>query len=366
MWETWIHSTRSGSPELMLKTGRPLASARWTREMGSKGSGSHTVLLHEAGIPRSMIREITRGNKYTIVQRWSEDNHVAYAGVIQNRRFLNKGSALVLSSNEIRAAFLGTRYTYGVNEYTPSTGVLNVVNRSRGAALRAVLLAATKSNAVVGWELPLDLPSDASGPFNASWRHEEKFTTEDLLTQIEKDGVEIDFRPYIDASGYLRYEAVCQVQITSGVPFLLPTNAPRSIVLGLTVEEDFVGQRTGILGFGKGQGQDAPYKFAPTVGDGIGDLPVMDSDESFPDLTDATRLQTATDVLFARRNQPTEQWDYSLHIAGTGAAMTKPGAIHDLHVFGSDFIEDGSHPQRVISLSGDLSDVVKPGVQAYG
>lgn len=364
MWETWIHNTRSGSPELILKTGRPLAAARWNRILGSKGSGTHTVLLRDAGIPKSMIREISRGNKYSIVQRWGE--HVGYAGVIQNRRYLQKGSALMLSSNEIRSAFLGTRYTYGVNEYNPSTGVLTVAGRSRGAALRAVLLAATKNNAVVGWELPLDLPADASGPFNASWRHEEKFSTEDLLTQIEKDGVEIDFRPYIDPNGYLRYEAVCQVQITNGSPFLLPVNAPRSIVLGLTTEEDFVGQRTGILGFGKGQGQDTPFKFAPTSGDGIGDLPVMDSDESFPDLTDATRLQRATNAMFARKNISTEQWDYSLHIRDVGVSMTTPGAIHDLHVFGDDYLEDGSHPQRVVSVSGDLSDVVKPGVQSYG
>lgn len=364
MWETWIHNTRSGSPELMLKTGRPLASARWNRVLGSKGSGSHTVLLHNAGIPKSMVREITRGNKYTIVQRWGD--HVSYAGVIRNRKFLDSGAALVLSSNELRSAILGTRYPYGVGEYNPALGALNVVGRSRTAALRAVLLAATKSNAVAGWELPIDIPADAAGPFNASWRHEEKLSTEDLLSQIEADGVEIDFRPYIDANGYLRYEAVCQVQIARGVPFLLPVNAPRSIVLGLTVEEDFVGQRTGILGFGKGRGQDTPWKYAPTTGDGIGDLPVMDSDESFPDLTDETRLQSATDALFTRKNKSTEQWDYSLYIAATGVAMTTPGAIHDLHVFGNDFINDGSHPQRVISLSGDLSDVVKPGVQAYG
>jgi len=313
-----------------------------------------------------MVGEITRGNKYTIVQRWSEDNHVAYAGVIRNRKFLASGSALVLSSNELREAVLGTRYPYGVNEYNPSTGVLNIVARSRTAALRAVLLAATKSGSVSGWELPIDIPADAAGPFNASWRHEEKLTTEDLLTQIEADGVETDFRPYIDSAGYLRYQAICQVRISSGTPFLLPTQAPRSIVLGLTVEEDYVGQRTGLLGFGKGRGQDTPFKFAPTTGDGIGDLPVMDSDEAFPDISDLTRLQTATNVLFAAKNKPTEQWDYSLYIGEVGAAMAAPGAIHDLHVFGSEFISDGSHPQRVISLSGDLSNVVKPGVQFYG
>lgn len=363
-WEAGIYSTRSGSPEFVFKTGRPLASARWNRTLGSKGSATHTILLRDAGIPKSMIREISRGNKYTLVQRWGDQ--VAYAGVIRNRRFVESGSMLILSSTELRAAILGTRYPFGVNEYNPAAGILTIVNRSHAATVRAVLLAATKSNTVSGWELPLDLPADGSGSFNAAWKHEEKLTTEDLLTQIEKDGSEIDFRPYLDANGYLRYAVVCQPVIASGVPFLLPVNAPRSIVLGLTVEEDFVGQRTGLLGFGKGFGQDTPNKFAPTSGDGIGDLPVMDSDEAFPDLEDATRLQNATNVAFARKNKSTEQWDYSLHIAEVGVDMAAPGAIHDLHVFGSDYIDDGSRPQRVITLSGDLSKVVKPGVQSYG
>lgn len=364
MWETWIHNTRTGSPELQLKTGRPVASARWSRVLGSKGSGSHMLALRGAGVPVSMAREISRGNKYTIVQRWGDT--VAYAGVIKNRRFVDSGSMLLVNSAELRSGLLGTRYPYGVNEYNPSSGALNVSGRSRAAALRAVLLAATKNNTVAGWELPIDIPANAAGGFTAEWRHEEKLSTEDMLTQIEDDGVEIDFRPYIHSSGTLRYEAVCQVQIASGTPFLLPVRAPRSIVLGLTTEDDYEAQRTGILGFGKGQGQDTPHTFAPTSGDGIGDLPVMDSDVSFPDISDGTRLQTATNAEFAQKNIPVSQWDYSVHVGEVGPGMTLPGAIHDLHVFGSDFIPDGSHPQRVISLSGDLTDVVKPGVQAYG
>lgn len=364
MWEAWIHNTRSGSPEFGFKTSGPLQGARWSRELGSKGSASHTLNLRGAGLPKSLIRELVRGNKYSITHRWG--THVAYAGVIQNRRFVEKASTLTIQSNELRRALLGVRYPHGVNEYNAASGVLNIVNRSRAATVRAILLAATKSNAVAGWEMPLDLPADASGGFNASWRHEEKLRTEHLLTQVEDDGVEIDFRPYLDANGYLRYEARVATQIASGTPFLLAARAPGSIVMDLSTEEDYVAQRTGLLGFGKGRGQDAISTYAPLTGDGIGDLPVMDSDDMFPDVLDPTRLQAATNTAFARQHEPVEQWDYSLYIGGVGPAMATPGAIHDLHVFGSDFIEDGSHPQRVISLLGGLGYVVKPGVQRYG
>lgn len=364
MWEAWIHNTRSGSPEFGFKTSGPLQDARWSRELGSKGSASHALNLRGAGLPKSLIRELARGNKYSISHRWG--THVAYAGVIQNRRFVESTSALTIQSNELRRALLGVRYPHGVNEYNAASGVLNIVNRSRAATVRAILLAATKSNAVAGWELPLDLPADASGTFNAAWRHEEKLRTEHLLSQVEDDGVEIDFRPYLDANGYLRYETRVAVQIASGTPFLLAARAPGSIVMGLNTEEDYVAQRTGLLGFGKGQGQDAISTFAPLTGDGIGDLPVMDSDEVFPDVSNPTRLQAATNTAYSRLHDPVEQWDYQLFIGGVGPAMATPGAIHDMHIFGSDFIEDGSHQQRVISLSGGLSYVVKPGVQKYG
>lgn len=364
MWEAWIHNTRSGSPELPLKTGGPLVAATWSRVLGSKGSATHTVNLRNAGIPKSLSRELFRGNKYSIAHRWG--THVAYAGVIQNRKWAESSSILRIPSNELRSALLGIRNPHGVNEYNPSTGVLNVVGRGWSGTYRAILNAATKGGEVAGWELPIDLPSDSAGGFNAAWRHEEKLTTEHLISQLEDDGVETDLVPYLTTAGYLRYSAPVAPQIASGSPFLLAARAPGSIVMGLETEEDYVAQRTGLLGLGKGQGQDAIHTFAPLTGDGIGDLPVMDSNEVFGDLIDPTRLQSATDTSFTRRRNAVEQWNYSLYIGGVGPAMTAPGSIHDMQIFGSDFIEDGSHPQRVISLSGGLSNVVKPGVQAYG
>lgn len=364
MWDVGIYLTRTGSPEFEFKTSGPLIGANGTRVLGSKGSATHTFNLRGTGMPKSLIDEISRGNKYTIAQRWGD--HVVYAGVIQNDRWAESSSILRLASSELRSAVLGVRYPYGVNEYNPASGVLNISGRSRAATVRAILLAATKNNSVTGWGLPLDLPADGSGSFNASWRHEEKLRVEHLLTQVEDDGVEIDFRPYLDANGYLRYEVRVAVQVATGTPFLLAAKAPGAIVMGLEVEKDYREQRTGLLGFGKGQGQDAIYTFAPLTGDGIGDLPVMDSDEVFPDVSDPTRLQDATNAAFARMNKPVEQWNYQLYIGGVGPAMTQPGAIHDMHVYGSYKIPDGSHPQRVISLSFGLSDVVTPGVQAYG
>lgn len=361
MWEVWLHNTRSGSPELAL----PIVSdARWTRRLGSLGTGSHTLELAQAQLPKSLIREVARGNKYTLVQRW--DSEVAYAGVITNRRFVDASSRLTLSHAELRASILGARLPHGVNEYNPAAGQRTITARSHAGALRAVLTWATKSGTVPGWELPIDLPADGPGGFTVTWREEEGLTTNDLIDQIEKDGAETDLRPYIDSNGYLRYQARAAALISTGEAFPLAARAPGAIVLDLETVEDYAAQMTGVLGFGNGTGQDRLWKYAPTSGDGIGDLPVRDVRVSFPDIYDATRLQAAVNAEFALRRPPIDQWSFSLFIGGKGPSFTVPGRVLDMHVYGSDFINDGVHQKRVIALSGDMGLVVKPEVQANG
>lgn len=360
MWEVWIHNTRSGSPELLLPL---VSSGSWTRRLGSLGSGSHTLELAQSGVPKAMIREIARGNKYTIVQRW--DSEVAYAGVITSRRFTDATSRLVLNHAELRASILGARLPHGVNEYNSSGGQRSITSKSHAGALRAVLSWATKNGTVPGWELPIDLPADAAGGFSVTWREEEGLTTNDLIEQIEEDGAETDLRPYLDANGYLRYQARASATITSGNRFPLAAKAPGSIVIGLEATEDYSAQMTGVLGFGNGTGQDRVWKYAPVTGDGIGDLPVRDIRVNFPDLYDPTRLQAAVNAEFNTRRPPVDQWSFSLFIGGTGPFCV-PGRPLDMYVYGSDFIEDGLHQKRVIALSGDMSMVVKPEVQAYG
>lgn len=360
MWEVWIHNTRSGAPELPI----PVSGGTWSRHLGSTGSGSHTLKLHNAGIPKSLIREISRGNKYTLAQRWG--SACAYAGVLQSRPWVEGQGQLTLNHKELRAAMLGVRLPHGVHEYNPAAGALTVTERSRAAAARAVLNAATKGNQVAGWELPLDLPADAAGSFSANWLHEEGLTTEDLLAQIEADGAEVDFAPYITPAGYLRYEVRVGSPIAVGGAFPLAARAPGSIVLNLSTNDDYAEQTTGVLGFGSGTGQDRPTSWAPTDGTGIGDLPVRDVRVNFPDIYTPARLQAALDADFAQRRLPISQWSFGLYIGGLGPTFTAPGQLLDLHVYGSAFIPDGAHKQRVIALAGGMNLTVTPEVQPHG
>lgn len=356
LWNLRIFRSRTGSPEFVL----PMSAANWTTRLGSKGSATHAAKLRGLGIPQSFIREVSRGNKYTLAHCWGD--HVAYAGVIQNRGYSERREELRLYSKELRAALLGKRLTHGVNEYNPATGVLTIASRSRAAAVRVVLNAAMKGGAVPGWELPIDLPTDSAGGFSAAWRHDEGLTVENMLAQIEADGVDIDFAPYITSAGMLRWETRVGNPITVGTPFTLPVRAPGSIVMNPESDDDFSDQYTGLLGFGNGYGEDRLWTFSPRTGDGIGDLPVMDTRTNFDRINDQTRLDAANDAEYAKKHVSLEQWDYSLYIGGIGPAMAAPGRLHDLHTYGSLFNLDGGRALRVDALSGGLNYVVKPEV----
>lgn len=354
MWSVGIFETRTGAPVLRV----PVSAGSWARRLTGSGQGSHTIPLYQSGIPRSLVREITRGNKYTIAQLWGD--HVAYAGVITNRKYDAASRKLTLQSTELRAAIMNQRMLFGVLDYDPAANVLVVSGRSYSAAVRAVLMKALGVSSE--WALPIDIPADGAGGFSATWRKEETLMWEDHLAQIEADGCEIDFRPYL-SGGNLRWEARVQYTVTAGVPTDLAAKAPGSVVLDLTVEDDYAKQLTGVLGFGKGQGQDKPFKFAPTGGSGAVEIPVRDMKVTFPDIDDPTRLQAAVNAAYAARKDPVQQWSFGLHVWPSGPALADPGRLLNLWVYGDEFIPDGLHQKRVIALSGDLGFTVTPEVQ---
>lgn len=360
MWEVWIHNTRSGSPERRI----PVAAASWNRRLGSLGSATHVFATRGSGLPKSLINEITRGNKYTIVQRW--DRHCAYAGVIRDDRAPDNSPILPLRSKEIRAALFEGRLPHGVNEYSPNGAVLTVTNRSWAGAIRAILDKGTKGGLVPGWELPIDLPTDSAGGFSAEWLYEDGLSIDDMFKQVEDDGAETDLAPYLTSNDYLRYAPRVAETITVGEPFLLPSRAPGSIVTNLEPGNDVAAQRTGVLGFGNGTGAARLWAYAPQTGDGIRDMPVQDVQVSFPDIFDQARLQAAVDAEFRRRNYPIRQWGLELHINTYGPAIGDAGRLLDVHTFGSDRIPDGVHHLRSIGLSGDMSRKVTPEVQIHG
>lgn len=348
-WTAGIFATRSGSPELPVS----MSSAAWESRLKGTGRGQHTIPLAGAGIPQSMIRELSKGNKYTFCQMWG--THVSFAGVIQRRDWDDDARLLTIDSTELRAAYMNSRQLYGVPFYDPTAVLLQLVDNSHSAAARTVINTALPNS---DWELPIDLPADGAGSFNATWFFNERLKWEDHLAQIEDDGCEIDFRPYLDGSGYLRWETRVADKITSGDPVDLAARAPGSRVTKLRVVDDYTKQATGLLAFGKG-GASAPTRWAANGADPIS---VRDTWVSFPDL-DEDRLQGAVDALSITLGAATEQWSYRLNFWPDSPAIAAPGQLHNLWLYGNEFIPDGKHEKRVVGVRGDLGVNVSTEVQ---
>ncbi|MGW9587503.1 hypothetical protein [Microbacterium sp. NPDC055455] len=357
MWSWNIYHTQTGVHELALPEA---AAGSFDTRVTGKGSGDHSFVLYGAGISQADVREFTKGNKYTITQEW--DGVVCFAGVIQGRRYVKRSRVLQVRSAELRGAYLNDRMLFGVPEYevNPSGTVLTVLGKSHAGAARAVLDAATNQNAE--WAFPLDLPSDGSGGFSASWTYDDRLKVEDHLQQIEDDGAEVFLRPY-KSSGNLRWQAhVGAPALTIGTATTLDVDASDSPILDLEVDDDYVKQMTGVLAFGEG-GRTAISKFAPTVGTGATDMGVRDTWVSFPDITSESRLQAAATATYNALKVPTSAWDFGLHVYPDGPAYALPGRLLTLSSLGDEFIPDGDHALRVVGLRGGVGFTVTPEVQ---
>ncbi|WP_345543441.1 hypothetical protein [Microbacterium jejuense] len=332
------------------------AGSSWESRLNGRGSGGHTLNLHNSGIPRAMVQELVTGNKYTIAQLWGD--HVAFAGVIQRARYRHKFRTLQIDSQELRGAYMNARMLYGVGNYETTTNVLKVDDKSRSGATRAVIETALPNS---DWTLPIDLPADGSGGFSAEWFHRERLTWEDHLAQIEADGCEIAFIPYLTDDGFLRWDTKVMSKIALGDGPDLNITAPSSTVLDLEVVQDWSRALTGVLGFG--QANSDAVRAAAMYDPGETPFSVRDLFVNYPDITSQTRLQAAVDKTFAERLSSTEQWVYGLQIWPDGPAKAGVGRRQNLWSYGDPFIADGKHEKRVLAAKGDMGFTVTVEVQ---
>lgn len=355
MHGAWIYQTRSGSLEMPVE----LSGSSWTRLLSGEGSGSHTLPVR--GLPRSLVDEITTGNRYSLAVTWN-DTYIPYAGVIVGRRKVDANGTYVLRTKELPAALFGKRMTFGVNQYNPASGQLVVSNRSYSGAVRAILTAAMAPSSE--WVLPIDLPADGSGGFSETWRHEETLTLKNLLQQIRDEGNEVDFRPYLSGQ-VVRHQTRVAPKIVSGSVTDLPVQGG-SLVVGLKQDEDFLPELTGVLAMGNGYGQDKKAAFAPASGSGATTRPVMDAKVDFPDIKKQSRLQAAADAYYAAHQGPVEQIDFDVWVYGQGPEDLEPGRLVDMWSYGGTALPDGQNRKRIVGLRGDLGWLMTPEVESYG
>jgi hypothetical protein len=233
--------------------------------------------------------------------------------------------------------------------------LLGVSSKSRSGAVRATIALSIDAKDA-SWGLPLDKPADGSGSFSADWLYDDRLNWEDYIAQIEADGCEVFFRPYLDGSGNLRWATEVAAKITTGTATEYTPGASDSPIFGLKTADDYTEQVTGIQGFGAG-GSRAFAAYPGTT-----PISVRDTWLNFNDI-DGARLQAAVDAAFAQHIGPTSQWSFGAHIYPDGPESFEVGRLVDLSFTGHEFFPDGVQEKRVVAVRGDLGFQVGVEVQ---
>lgn len=357
MRECWVHDTITGA---RLRRVFP-SGGSWTSKVDGVGDSSLTFRLTDPrwGLDRATARDLFQPNKRTIVVTWGD--HVEVATVNATATWDREAGVLTVQGRTVRE-FASQRLTFGVNIY--ADGDLTITNRTHAGAVRAILTRMTQWN--TDWELPLDLPADASGTYSKAVKNYDVAFIESLLAQIEAEGYEIGFRPYLDSGFSLRYQVQVSPQITLGGAVTLPVSVKKSRVKSFKVVEDGSALLTGVFVVGNGTEADMSTGWAGTGG--MSGMPIRDASISAKDVRDAAALNRIAAAEIAARVSPIVQRSFSVQVDDTFTPeFVSPGRLLDMDVRGDAWVGDGMERYRVVSVRGDYGSLtVTPEVQAYG
>lgn len=354
-FELWVHDTITGDEVARVF---PVAdSASWSTNLGGTGQSTWGFRIDdpETGMRRPRILSLFRPNARTLALR--SGGYVIGAWKIEDWDYSDESKTVTVTAVELVRSESKWRMTYPLSNY--AAGTLTVTDRSYPGAVRAILERFMQWSAE--WKYPIDLPSDGTGSYSQTWEFWKKLTIEDLLAQIEGEGVEIFFRPYLTSARQLRYQTLVATRVTAGSSSF-HLQAEDSPLGGVHYRVNGATQITGGQGLGEGTGQDQAVRYA---GGPPFTIPIRDAKRTFSDLN-GTRLQAATNAWFESASEPIVQWTvekfttsdaYPPHHAVTGRGWNLQSKGH--HVF-----PDGIHVVRVIAASGSFGAVITTEVQS--
>lgn len=352
--ELWVHDAITGNEIAQVHPTE--AGSSWSTNLGGTGQCTWAFFIDDpdTGMSGGRVRSLFQPNARLLALRFGAA--VLGAWKIDDWDYFDDSKTVTVTGPELVRNETKWRMTYGLSEY--ELGTLSVSNSSYQNAVRAIL--SRFKDRSPAWNYPIDLPQDWSGSFSQTWEFWKKFTIEDLLVQIESEGMEIFFRPYLTASRQLRFETIVDTTVMVGLAHF-HLQAQDSPLSGVHYRVNGAEQITGGQGTGEGTGQDQQVKFA---GAPPYTIPIRDAKMQFPDLT-GSRLQAATNAWFARAKNPIVQWtvetftaseEYPPTLAVTGRAWKLQSAGHKI-------FPDGVHDLRVIAASGSFGAQIKTEVQ---
>lgn len=335
------------------------SSGSWRTRINGHDESSFTFQLRDAEnpMPRDLVRDLFRANARMLVL--SDGGHVKCATVNLTPVYDRESGTVTVRGRGIRM-FAKQRMTFGVANY--AQGDLPIVGRSYSGAVRAIVQRMMQWGGI--WPLPIDLPADGSGSYSNDVKRWDFYLIDDLLGQVEAEGVEVYFRPYLDAAGSVRFQTRVASQITIGSALHLPVSVEESRVTGLSVTEDGSMQLTGAFAIGEGTEADTVTGLAWAMAGE--DSPVRDAALQLKQVADVGALSRAALAELTERRNTIKEWSFKLAMDGLPVDAATPGSLLDLDVRGDEWIPDGIYRQRVLSNGGVFGSFEEsPEVQLY-
>lgn len=357
MFRTMIFETVTGAPQLEVKS----AGADWSSKLDGSGTVEITIKIRESNIPRGTARDLLQDNARMIAIVDEYDTVIA-AGVILRTRYHRPTGRLIVQCVDIREVFR-QRLPYGVLVWN-SAGSLTVTDRTYAGVVRAALYRGMGSGENPAWELPINLPPDEGpGSFTKTWHYYDFTIIDDILRELEDEGVEIFFDPYL-SSGNLRFRTRVGKPYAGDSIIELPVVAPESRVGDLEVTIDGAKRLTGVIYAGTGSEADTKVAGA---GHGPYNIPIRDAFRSAKDVKSTAQLQRIADADLAEHFDYIVQRSYTVRLGDpVFAAQLKPGNFIRMDIQGDEWLADLRTTQRILSVSGGLDETVRVESQSYG
>lgn len=337
---------------------------RWGCQSNGYGSGEHTFLLKDKrhAQPRVYWRDKFIGRRRTIVQSW--DGKAVYAGEITGTSWDPDAGRLTVRSREISGAF-DDRLPFGP-EHAATDGRAPIGESSfwgldkRGIA-RAVLRRGFESDNLQR-RLPIDFGPDFPGAEVWSWPWHKFPTIGSMLKAVQsaEGGPDVWFEPKWTPTGLQWVVKLGNPRLSAGT-FDYVRGVPDSPVLGFSVSEDALKQSSNVWGQGEGTGRDALTAIKSNVT--TPDAPVLDRVEGFSDQGDSAALQALTNGAASSYATPNVVTKFRLRIGPTvDPSLIRPGSVIRVWTPEDEWLEQQRFSGRVVSVEGDMSDVLTVGV----
>lgn len=352
MWTYSLHNTISGQRLTTLSA----SSSRWGRTPGA-GDGEHVFQLLDADVPlpRSIARQLAMPNEVALVAAW--DGVPLYAGLVLVGEYSRDGGTVTVQHADIRVLF-SERLTFGVGAY--GQGDLVLTGKSLSGLVRGILQRGVYEWGTT-WRIPLDLPADGAGGESLSVKNWEWSTIGELLERVEKLGAIIDFDPYYDGSGNLRWATRVGVSALPGASLEFVVTADETPITGLKTRLDGTQQLSGCFYMGKGTEADMRFGEAGFISGPT--IPVRDAARSAKDESDPAKLNRMALTDLQHNRNPANSWTFALVADGTwNPQLLKPGARIRLHHVGDPYLLDGYTDLIVTGVTGNDTHTLIPEV----